>query len=834
MELMEDLLSHVFQDIDANHLHEPTVQFYEEGCTSTISRKYERLLRSYSNSPMLESVLLCKLARIDFMATEYELSLDRFESALDKARDLKHSQLECSILYGFGNCYLQLKRYKDAIQKFQIMGEIASRNDDQFYQAVSHCSLAKSYASQNETELEKASHQIEHCVKILKGTPKNSEHFSTISLLCAQVRLHVAKSAINRTAAERQLHLAKQDLLQSQMDSITVGKQAAIWLCLAQIHLALCDHVTALQNGIQAADNAVSNTMKGDCFALLSIIYFRLGCRDLGFRCADLAVEIFKMLNYQMKMFDVNLNISYAFLEFKEFDVTHRYQLEAEDVSKITGYLQGATVFAKSLQIRLSSDKHKLAFSEQSREASEILQMIHINRDEADEALFCAESTRSNSLISWIETRFEDDPAKRQILKFFAVSVSTLGMMKVIEEVCDTGIMYSYISNRLFNGFIVWIFHTGDNEKRNNILTKVIPCSYHKLQSTIKMLQMTIASKSREIGIVGRDAFVRDRNALKEDDIEGGSEHSLQGSCAILRELYTILLEPIEKEARIIREEHKSNGAMWRLLIIPNSELFLVPFPALVNSWGQYLCRIWKVSVVSSLKLLSHLRGLALKEDSQKTFLVIGNPLTPTGAGLCFLPGAEREAKNVAALFPHAKLLVGKMARKNIVMEQMKDAQVIHFACHGCWTESYLALASNSDDLEECAQPKHYRLTADEIAHLTLKAGLVVLSACNSGRGRVTGEGIDGLARAFFLAGARAVLVALWQLPDAATVSIMTSFYSNFKSGQSASSALRQAMEDCQQDFKDPFYWAAFYLMGDDVYYSNAVPEWLLLGHFPY
>ena len=100
-----------------------------------------------------------------------------------------------------------------------------------------------------------------------------------------------------------------------------------------------------------------------------------------------------------------------------------------------------------------------------------------------------------------------------------------------------------------------------------------------------------------------------------------------------------------------------------------------------------------------------------------------------------------------------------------------------------------------------------------------MRARLVVLSCCHSGRGEVKSEGVVGIARAFLAAGARSVLVSLWAISDEATMEFMKSFYQHLKYGESTSVALHQAMKALRNSEKFCVVknWAPFVLIGDDV-----------------
>jgi len=108
-------------------------------------------------------------------------------------------------------------------------------------------------------------------------------------------------------------------------------------------------------------------------------------------------------------------------------------------------------------------------------------------------------------------------------------------------------------------------------------------------------------------------------------------------------------------------------------------------------------------------------------------------------------------------------------------------------------------------------------LQAREISKLQLNADLVVLSACQSGKGRLeNGEGVLGLPRSFFYAGARSTISSLWKINDRSTSEIMPEFYRCLAAGHNKARSLRLAkLKMLKSRFSHPFYWAAFILNGD-------------------
>ncbi len=166
----------------------------------------------------------------------------------------------------------------------------------------------------------------------------------------------------------------------------------------------------------------------------------------------------------------------------------------------------------------------------------------------------------------------------------------------------------------------------------------------------------------------------------------------------------------------------------------------------------------------------------------------IGNPpqqLPP-------LPGSEQEAITIAKLL-NTQAITGSQATKASIAQLMVKARMIHLATHGLLNEvktrglpGAIALdpSGNDDGL----------LTYSEILDLKLNAELVVLSACNTGRGTLTGDGVLGLSRALISAGVSSIIVSLWLVPDVATAELMVEFYRQLQQNPNKGQALRQAM----------------------------------------
>ena len=279
-----------------------------------------------------------------------------------------------------------------------------------------------------------------------------------------------------------------------------------------------------------------------------------------------------------------------------------------------------------------------------------------------------------------------------------------------------------------------------------------------------------------------------------------------------LRNLYDLLIAPIAVDL--------PNDPDRVVTFVLQDWLFLVPFAALQDGEGRYLVERHSMSAVPSLGILDLTHQELAAGRQGKGVLVVGNPAMPSvserpgepARPLNSLPGAEREARVVAARF-RATPLIGAAASKDEVLRRLPNAAIVHLATHGLLDEvtgGYLSALALSPK-----EPDPGFLTVREIQNLKLSADLVVLSACDTGRGKMSGDGILGLSRSFLTAGTPSVMVSLWSIADASTASLMERFYQRLQQGQNKAQALRGAMLDTMRKDPAPGHWAAFTLLGE-------------------
>jgi len=293
-----------------------------------------------------------------------------------------------------------------------------------------------------------------------------------------------------------------------------------------------------------------------------------------------------------------------------------------------------------------------------------------------------------------------------------------------------------------------------------------------------------------------------------------------------------------------------------RLAIIPDGVLHYLPFAVLgdprSNAGHNALANSNEIVVLPSASGLLGLRNRASSFGKQEYRIAVladpvftaqdpraalgnnGSAITPETSQLrseegfspsdfSRLPGTRHEAEIIQELTGPGKTLVltGFAAnRRQLTNGSLDNYNVLHLATHGIVNPTHPGLSGvvlSALDSEGRKQQRFVR--ALDLFYMHIGARLVVLSACETALGKeIRGEGLMGMTRGFFYAGANTVVSSLWQVPDRATAELMRIFYQEMlQNGRSPAAALRLAQLKIrdQRRWRDPYYWAAFVVQGD-------------------
>lgn len=311
--------------------------------------------------------------------------------------------------------------------------------------------------------------------------------------------------------------------------------------------------------------------------------------------------------------------------------------------------------------------------------------------------------------------------------------------------------------------------------------------------------------------------------------------------------LYEKLIEPV-------RDSFNEK----KLIIITDGELGYISFDMLLTSLPDtnsmdyrklpYLIRE-KVISYSTSAILQYSGFQKRERNASKNFLVMApsyENLTESGKTaftdengekiyLLPIPGVEKEIEGIKnSMF--AKKIRGKSATEAMFKEEVGKYNVLHLAMHTLVNNSQpmlskLVFYQNKDTLEDGM------LNTYELFSMDLNAGLAVLSACNTGSGKLLkGEGIMSLARGFIFAGVPGIVMTMWSVDDESSAEIVKKFYEYLEDGMSKDEALRQAKLDLLAEGdplrSHPFYWAAYVNIGDNspMEFRSDILTYILYG----
>jgi CHAT domain-containing protein len=297
-------------------------------------------------------------------------------------------------------------------------------------------------------------------------------------------------------------------------------------------------------------------------------------------------------------------------------------------------------------------------------------------------------------------------------------------------------------------------------------------------------------------------------------------------------QLYNLLLKPAQAQLR----------GRNSLIIVPDGILWDLPFQALLSAPKRFLLDDYAISYAPSLTVLKEMQSLRAKRRNHhsqaKTLLALGNPAIDTQTAekvtavfmdekLLPLPEAERQVKVLRQIYGdnHSRVYIGAQASETRLKQEAADYQILHLATHGILNDaspmySHLVLSQQQGKAADDGL-----LEAWEIMKMDLNADLVILSACDTARGKVgAGEGMIGLAWSLFVAGCPTTVVSQWKVETESNSEMMIVFHRNLRAGarrskanNSKAAALRQAALKLRRNkkYSHPFYWAPFVIVGD-------------------
>ena len=302
-------------------------------------------------------------------------------------------------------------------------------------------------------------------------------------------------------------------------------------------------------------------------------------------------------------------------------------------------------------------------------------------------------------------------------------------------------------------------------------------------ENQLEIIPVTTVPRIREL--LGLLQFQLAKFLLPSQYVGRVANVALPATQAHLRELHAELLAPLDLPVR------------GHLVIVPHDLLHDVPFHALYDG-ERYVIDAHTVSYAPSAAIyrLCCRRQVATSGAS----LILGVPDERA-------PSILEEVQAVASMLPDPLLRIGEAATAAALRELGATSRIIHIATHGYFRED--------NPLFSGIRLGDSYLTLYDLYSLRLPAELVTVSGCGTGLNVVTaGDELGGLIRGLFSAGARSLLVTLWDVHDRSTAEFVKAFYRSYGAGVNKAQSVQNAMFAVREDYPHPYHWAPFMLVG--------------------
>ncbi|CAD5937110.1 Tetratricopeptide repeat protein 28 [Planktothrix rubescens NIVA-CYA 18] len=717
---------------------------------------------------------------------QYQKAIEFFQQSLTIFREIGNRNGEGFALGNLGIAYNSLGQYQKAIEFYQqsltIFREIGNRNGEGF--ALNNLGLAYNRLGQ----YQKAIEFFQQSLTIVREIGARNVEGNALNNLGSVYRsLGQYQKAIE--FFQQSLTIVR-EIGARNVEGNALNNLGSVYRSLGQYQKA----IEFYQQSLTIAREIGNRNGEGFALNNLGLAYNRLGQYQKAIEFFQQSLTIFREIGDRNGEGLALNNLGLALFKLKNFPEAEKYLFFSLEVRE-------------SLRQGIQDDLDKVSLSDTQRSSYNLLQQVLIAQNKTEPALEVSERGRGRALVELLTQRFNPNSEP------FSPVVSLAQLQAIARQQNATIVQYSRIFDQfsrdgkeqyLASELYIWVIKpTGEVEFR---------------QTDLKLLWQ---EQNTSLGRLIFAARCFGNDACRSDFITASASSNVVTRSNLtstppqyreLKELHQLLIKPIEDLLPTNPDE--------RVIFVPTDALFYLPFAALVDEEGKFLIEKHTIVMSPAITVLetTHKQRQNLSSSAQD-IVIVGNPQMPklaTSPGeepqpLASLRYAEKEAIEIAKMF-NTSALIGANATESTVVERLKTARIIHFATHGI-VDNIQPL--NSSVALTPGGSEDGLLTADEIFDLKLNAELVVLSACDTGLGQLTGDGMIGLSRSFLNAGVPSLVMSLWAIDDRKTSQLMVQFYQNLQTTPNKAQALRQAMLTMKNQYPDPYYWAAFTLIGE-------------------
>ena len=705
---------------------------------------------------------------------DYEKAIEYHEKALKIAKEISDRAGEGAGYGNLGNAYRSLGDYQKAIEYHEKLLKIAKEIGDRTREGGTYGNLGNAYQSLG--DYQKAIEYYEKLLKIAKEIgDRAGEGAGYGNLGNAYQSLGDYQKAMEYH--EKCLKIAKR-IGDRAGEGAGYGNLGNAYQSLGDYQKAIEYYDKLLKIGKEIGDRAG----EGGTYGNLGNAYQSLGDYQKAMEYHEKHLKIAKRIGDRYREGNAYHNIGRGLFFLEQFkNAADNFRCAVEAFNAVRSCLK-------------SEDDWKINFREKYETTYIGLWKSLIRMEKLDEALLAAEQGRAQTLTDNLLIQYKL-PA--------SLLAATMDLKEIVSRLfteLSSPTLFLAVDGLSIN---IWLLSRG---KKVIFRKGTLEGDRRETYPVRALLQNCLEKIQTEVSAVGCEDRTLDELPFDcQSSREEGEEvkKPFQSSDNPFKAFYDGIIGPIVDVLEL-----QDNG----LVIVPDGALSFTPWAAVIES-----IRIRTVPSLTSYQLI-----LSVPDGHHKKTgaLLVGNPcLKELKKPLDDLPCAQKEVEMIASIL-NTRPLTGRRATKAEVIKRLSSVGLIHIAAHGNERTGEIALCPSPGWTSKFPKKKDFILTMSDVQAANLRARLVVLSCCHSGRGRISkGEGVVGIARAFLAAGARSVLVTLWAIDDEATMVFMKSFYLHLKEGKTASDAIQQSMKSLREseEFFEMRYWAPFQLIGDDV-----------------
>lgn len=562
------------------------------------------------------------------------------------------------------------------------------------------------------------------------------------------------------------------------------------------------------------------------------------------------SLEIFREINAVKEIGQTLNNLAYMY-QIDWPDGLHK------DIQRSIVYMKESLEIARNLNDESDIQWRSFGLGMFYYNAGEYVNAV----DSFEESLEIVENIRSRINYDDVKRKYLDAESHIDTYEYIITSLIKLGQTEEVYKYVQMVRARSFLDllESKNNARVIRDMHNQSREHNNDIIVessdtslsetvdKTEPDIFAQLSAnpmTINEIQSNIPSNTKIIEyfvgcgpyifVIGQNDFSQTEYSIDTEmlhDFVTGHRDRISKpelSDSLSKELYKMLIDPVI--GKITQSDN--------LIIIPHGQLHSLPFQSLQDSAGKYLIEKFAISYLPSASVLKYINRE--REYKENDFLAFANPEVPLQK-----PGsnpsarnnlqsffnifsevvtrsidivtqdilyAEKEVKLISSLFSNSSVFIGAAATEHQFKASASGFRYIHLACHGeldpdqpLFSKLYLAPGEDEDGM----------LEVHELFSMDINADLVVLSACETARGKLHGgDDLIGLSRAFICAGTPSVIASLWKVEDKSTAFLMQRFYTYLQSGSTKAQALQKAQIDAENKYRDIYFWAPFILIG--------------------